>query len=128
MKIRGNTVGTPIRPEKVVVKCQNLTEEEKATARNNIGALSENINGGSLSGVNSIVYWDSNYQPVFYTLAELEDNDPQKPILELYGDQGDEQVVLRGVADGVYEYDAATVGQVNSLIDAKLGVIENGSY
>ena len=38
MKIRGNTVGTPIKPEKVVVKCQNLTEEEKAQARENIGA------------------------------------------------------------------------------------------
>lgn len=128
MKIRGNTVGTPIKPEKILVKCENLTEAEKATARNNIGALSENINGGSLSGVNSIVYWDSNNQPVFYALAELEDNDPQKPILALYGEHGDEKVVLRGVADGVYEYDAATVGQVNSLIDAKLGVIENGSY
>lgn len=37
MKIRGNTVGTPIKPEKVVVKCQNLTEEEKAQARANFG-------------------------------------------------------------------------------------------
>lgn len=42
MKIRGNTVGTPIKPEKVLVKCQNLTEEEKIMARQNIGA------GGSL--------------------------------------------------------------------------------
>lgn len=38
MKIRGNTVGTPIKPKKVLVKSENLTEEEKALARANIGA------------------------------------------------------------------------------------------
>ena len=38
MKIRGNTVGTTIKPEQAVVKCQNLTEEQKAQARENIGA------------------------------------------------------------------------------------------
>jgi hypothetical protein len=38
MKIRGNTVGTPISPEQAVVKCKNLTEEQKAQARKNIGA------------------------------------------------------------------------------------------
>lgn len=40
MKIRGNTVGTPLKPEKAVVKCHGLTDEEKATARQNIGAIS----------------------------------------------------------------------------------------
>lgn len=38
MKIRGNTVGTNIKPEKVLVKSENLNEEEKAIARANIGA------------------------------------------------------------------------------------------
>lgn len=37
-KIRGNTVGTNIKPEKVLVKCENLTKKEKAKARANIGA------------------------------------------------------------------------------------------
>lgn len=37
MKIRGNTVGTPIKPKKVLAKWLNLTEEEKAQARANIG-------------------------------------------------------------------------------------------
>ena len=41
MKIRGNTVGTPIKPEKNIVKATNLTEDEKAQARENIGAMSE---------------------------------------------------------------------------------------
>lgn len=40
MKIRGNTVGTTLRPDKVIVKATNLTEEEKAQARENIGAAS----------------------------------------------------------------------------------------
>jgi hypothetical protein len=39
MKIRGNTVGTAIKPEQAVVKCKNLTEEQKAQARENIGAV-----------------------------------------------------------------------------------------
>lgn len=39
MKIRGNTVGTTLKPEKAIVKCQNLTEVEKAQARDNIGAV-----------------------------------------------------------------------------------------
>ena len=38
MKIRGNTVGTPIKPTKVLVKSENLTPEEQAKARENIGA------------------------------------------------------------------------------------------
>ena len=37
MKIRGNTVGTTISPERVLVGCKNLTEEQKAQARKNIG-------------------------------------------------------------------------------------------
>lgn len=42
MKIRGNTVGTTLRPDKALVKATKLTEEEKAQARENIGAVSAN--------------------------------------------------------------------------------------
>lgn len=45
MKIRGNTIGTTMRPERTVVKCEKLTEEEKAIARANIGAASEEVIG-----------------------------------------------------------------------------------
>ena len=38
MKIRGNTVGTTLRPEKNLVKATDLTPEEQAQARANIGA------------------------------------------------------------------------------------------
>ena len=47
MKIRGNTVGTNIKPEKILVKATNLTEEEKAQARANIGAAAVGEGGGS---------------------------------------------------------------------------------
>jgi hypothetical protein len=40
MKIRGNTVGTPIKPEKNLIKATDLNPEEKAQARANIGAVS----------------------------------------------------------------------------------------
>lgn len=39
MKIRGVTVGTPLKPEKSIVKATELTEEQKAQARENIGAV-----------------------------------------------------------------------------------------
>ena len=39
MKIRGNLVGTNQKPEKVIEKATGLTEEQKAQARENIGAV-----------------------------------------------------------------------------------------
>lgn len=38
MKIRGNTVGTPLKPEAALLNCTGLTEEQKAQVRENIGA------------------------------------------------------------------------------------------
>lgn len=58
MKIRGNTVGTPMKPEKAVVKCENLTEEEKAQARANIGAADENAITGKKTKTGGEVYND----------------------------------------------------------------------
>lgn len=57
MKIRGNTVGTPLKPEKAVVKCQNLSEEEKAQARENIGAVSQQ----DFEQRNDDIYFDISY-------------------------------------------------------------------
>ena len=55
MKIRGNTIGTTMKPEKTVVKCKNLTEEEKAIARANIGAASEEIIGMIDNALSAII-------------------------------------------------------------------------
>lgn len=41
MKIRGNTVGTNMKPEKNLVKATGLTPEEKAQARNNMDAADQ---------------------------------------------------------------------------------------
>ena len=38
MKIRGNTVGTTLKPERAVVAATNLTPEQQKQARDNIGA------------------------------------------------------------------------------------------
>ena len=47
MKIRGNTIGTPLKPGKNLVKATDLTPEEQAQARQNIGAaaIGEGSNG-----------------------------------------------------------------------------------
>ena len=45
MKIRGNTIGTPIKPEKNILKATDLTAEEQAQARANIGAASADVIG-----------------------------------------------------------------------------------
>jgi autotransporter adhesin len=36
--------------------------------------------------------------------------------------------VIRNVAPGVEDSDAVNLAQLNSIIDTKLGVIENGTY
>jgi hypothetical protein len=60
MKIRGTVVGTPIKPEKVLVKSENLTEEEKAIARANIGIMPT-----------MIVAYDNENKKASHTSAEI---------------------------------------------------------
>ena len=43
MKIRGNTIGTPLKPEKNLVKATDLTPAEQAQARRNIGAADTSV-------------------------------------------------------------------------------------
>lgn len=56
MKIRGNTVGTPMRPDKaVVVASEVMNEEQKALVRNNIGAASAEAIGDIESALDTII-------------------------------------------------------------------------
>ena len=56
MKIRGNTVGTPMRPEKaVLVAAEAMTEEQKAQVRENIGAASAESIGDIESALDTII-------------------------------------------------------------------------
>ena len=62
MKIRGNTVGTPIKPEQAILRCKDLTEEQKAQARQNIGlsALEQPEWGtGEAVEMNTTLVWDN---------------------------------------------------------------------
>ena len=58
MKIRGNTIGTTIKPEKNLVKATNLTEAEKAQARENIGVTDEHINSLINAAINNLPVYD----------------------------------------------------------------------
>ena len=55
MKIRGNIVGTNQKPEKVLVRATDLTEDQKAQARENIGAASADQIGSIESALDTII-------------------------------------------------------------------------
>ena len=56
MKIRGNTIGTPMRPDKaVLVGAEAMTEEQKAQMRENIGAASAESLGDIESALDTII-------------------------------------------------------------------------
>ena len=106
MKIRGNTIGTPIKPGKTLVKAQNLTKAEKQQARHNIGALGHDDYMTQLA----IVGQDQDCETVIYSGGSTGD---RKAILCFDGSQYAGAPVLRGIADGVEYQDAATFGQLD---------------
>ena len=55
MKIRGNVVGTNLKPEKNLVKATALNEDEKALARENIGAASDSQIGDIETALDAIL-------------------------------------------------------------------------
>jgi hypothetical protein len=55
MKIMGVTVGTPIKPEKNLVKATGLSAEEQAQARENIGAVSAEVIGDIETALDTII-------------------------------------------------------------------------
>lgn len=107
MKIRGNTIGTPMKPDKILVKAQNLTEEQKRQARKNIGAL-----GGDDDCLEmlTIAGQDQDSETVIYSGGSTGD---RNAILRFDGAQYANAPVLRGIADGVEYQDAATFGQLD---------------
>lgn len=60
MKIRGTTITTPMKPEKVVVKATNLTDEEKAQVRENLGITGSGADIIKDDELSSTSTWSSN--------------------------------------------------------------------
>jgi hypothetical protein len=129
MKIRGNTVGTTIKPEKILVKSENLTEKEKAKARANIGAMQNgnadsdlNMNGNDIR--NAVVV-HSQYVSIGEpgidgeksgaVISGLPYDENGHAVLEFLGVENDEYTRLTGIAPGSEDNDAATVGQVKAV-------------
>jgi hypothetical protein len=71
MKIRGNTLSTPIKPEKTIVKATGLSKEQQKQARGNFGldwiedlasvSTSKNLYDNSLVIDKKIINFDPNY-------------------------------------------------------------------
>ena len=55
MIIRGNTIGTTMKPEKTLVKSTDMTPEEQAQARANIGAASADVIGDIETALDAII-------------------------------------------------------------------------
>lgn len=122
MKIRGNTVGTPIKPKEVLVKSENLTPEEQAQARANIGAMQNGVADTNLDMQRHGI--DNASHIILSKKLEVEGADVYTAIEMSCGSTGDgsafvalsdingDPVRITGVADGTTDSDAATCGQL----------------
>lgn len=118
MKIVGKTVGTTIpKPD------LSQTDPKKGDyvhGKDNVDTLSvKNLRFRDRHGNNKIeAYW----------AGEIADENglPTVQVLSLYGSDGDEPVIVRNVADGVEDWDGATVGQVRRLVESS-GVYYNAA-
>ena len=128
-KIRGNTVGTTIKPERNLVKATNLTEEEKAQVRDNIGALGgyysterEEI-GVSHENINAAYIWGL-YDAL---IAEYPDNVQKNPITNNDGTFTNyEYVISTGEysTDGFYQH----LGEADEHIKKPKYLVESGIH
>jgi hypothetical protein len=92
--------------------------EMQGDAINNVGSLSfTGPNNTSLDG-----FW------IQSGTAVSKEDGSKTSVAEFYSSDTDEGVVIRNVAPGVEDSDAVNLAQLNSIIDTKLGVIENGTY
>ena len=113
MKIRGNAIGTTMKPENNLVKANSMTDEQKAQARKNIGAPkgSNSVVLLSLSDVSGSEVEISACAPT------VDENGSVKSGAVLFvATDNDQFVVLKHIADGILDTDAATVGQLNAAV------------
>lgn len=121
MKIRGNTVGTPINPKKVLVRSENLTEEEKAIARANIGAVNVSEDGSSIllgeRGKRIVICAENptTNESGYITAGKV----------GFYARDDDQPVILSNVADGAKDSDVATVGQLKKMFNYIISILNS---
>lgn len=121
MKIRGNTVGTPIKPKQVLVKSENLTPEEQSQARQKIGAMQNGVA-------------DTDLDMQHHNLKKVKEITldfglGSSVTMSNYVDEGNRvhfagnanngfgNVGLSNIADGKKDNDAATVGQLKAAVN-----------
>lgn len=122
MKIRGNTIGTPMaKPD------WNETNPNRAGyIFNKPGETDLNMGGHSITNVGSLHSQSIDVKDLF-VIGEGEDGEtgaglsPEGyedgyAVLTFYGIEGDEYTRLRYVAPGKWDCDAATVGQLNAAV------------
>ena len=122
-KIVGVTVGTPTSPSRMAEGIkpvsygqQDLTEDQKASARQNIGAVGVDENGevklpGSNLLISRLEVSDETGDNGF--VIEPGENDDEYAVAHLYGVRGDEAVRLNHIAPGHEDSDAVNVAQLN---------------
>ena len=141
MKIRGNTVGTNLKPERVLIKSTGLTEAQKEQARENIGALASN--GGEpivkcvnveeklpitdtayghniirLKGESELVGSNSSVLRVCIDKEEVTGRGPEQTTTPL---SSGKDIILRGILPGINVNDAVNKKQMEEAIAASGG-------
>ena len=124
MKIRGNTIGTNIKPEKTVVKCENLTEEEKAIARANIGAASEEVIGmidATLTSEEVIGMIDATLNTIIAQQEEIIGTDSDAPTITFYvhnfAHTAEEDMTFEQWIGSKYDRDGFGIGPDGTVLD-----------
>ena len=131
MKIRGNAIGTTMKPENNLVKAKSLTDEQKERVRKNFDAmqngkadsdLNMDYNGiRNLYGIELVSSKSQNVDPasVYINASPVYNSDGTdvvSGIVEFYESHHDGLVVLRHIDNGIRDNDAATVGQLNAAV------------
>lgn len=121
MKIRGITVGTPIKPEKAIVRCDDMTEEEKAVARRNIGAIGNgeeiDLDGSQIKNAGAVHFKGVNEKEYFFRPFYDGDTRSGFRAYEKNAKTNDRiDVIITGVAKGTEDTDAVNKGQLDDAI------------
>lgn len=94
---------------------QYLTEEQKAQARANIGAIGADENG--IVKVSELQISDETEEMGFLAIPHEYEDGYAVAVLE--GVQGSEYVRIRGIAPGSEDTDAVNLGQLNEMVGGK---------